>query len=118
MCGIAGYLNFDGQPASPVILKAMTDMLVHRGPDDEGHLVENGLALGHRRLSIIDLTPSGHQPMASRSGHLVISYNGEIYNYRELRLELEARGHAFHSESDTEVLLAALEEWDEGCLQR
>jgi asparagine synthase (glutamine-hydrolysing) len=118
MCGIAGYLNFDGQPASAVIVKAMTDMIVHRGPDDAGQLVEDGLALGHRRLSIIDLSPSGHQPMASASGHLVISYNGEIYNYRELRLELEIRGHKFRSESDTEVLLAGLEEWGEGCLQR
>jgi asparagine synthase (glutamine-hydrolysing) len=118
MCGIAGYLNFDGQPASPVILKAMTDMLVHRGPDDEGLLVEAELGLGHRRLSIIDLSPSGHQPMASASGHLVISYNGEIYNYRELRLDLETRRHSFRSESDTEVLLAALEEWGEDSLPR
>jgi len=118
MCGIAGYLNFDGQPASPVVLKAMTDMLVHRGPDDEGQLVEGGLALGHRRLSIIDLSRSGHQPMASRGGHLVISYNGEIYNYRELRLDLETRGHVFRSESDTEVLLAALEEWGSDALPR
>jgi asparagine synthase (glutamine-hydrolysing) len=118
MCGIAGYLNFDGQPASPVILKAMTDMLAHRGPDDEGHLVEGGLGLGHRRLSIIDLSPSGHQPMASRGGHLVVSFNGEIYNYRELRLELETHGYAFRSESDTEVLLAALEEWGEEALRR
>jgi asparagine synthase (glutamine-hydrolysing) len=118
VCGIAGYLNFDGQPASPVILKAMTDMLVHRGPDDEGLLVEGGLGLGHRRLSIIDLSPSGHQPMASRGGHLVISYNGEIYNYRELRLDLETCGHVFRSESDTEVLLAALEEWGSDALAR
>jgi asparagine synthase (glutamine-hydrolysing) len=118
MCGIAGYLNFEGQPASPVILKAMTDMLAHRGPDDEGHVVEAGLGLGHRRLSIIDLSPSGRQPMASGSGHLIISYNGEIYNYRELRLELETRRHRFRSESDTEVLLAALEEWGEDALSR
>jgi asparagine synthase (glutamine-hydrolysing) len=118
VCGIVGYLNFDGQPASPVIVKAMTDMLVHRGPDDEGQLVEGGLGLGHRRLSIIDLSPSGHQPMASRGGHLVISYNGEIYNYRELRLELETRRHMFRSESDTEVLLAALEEWGIEALPR
>ncbi|MDE5453008.1 asparagine synthase (glutamine-hydrolyzing) [Bradyrhizobium sp. CSA112] len=118
MCGIAGYLNFDGKPASPVILKAMTDMLVHRGPDDEGQLVEGGLGLGHRRLSIIDLYPTGHQPMASSGGHLVISFNGEIYNYRELRLELETLGYSFRSESDTEVLLSALEAWGEKALLR
>ena len=106
MCGVAGYVNFDGQPASPVIIKAMTDMIAHRGPDDEGHLIDGPVAIGHRRLSIIDLSPLGHQPMATRDGRLVISYNGEIYNYRELRLELEAKGHAFRSESDTEVLLA------------
>ena len=118
MCGIAGYLNFDGKPASPVILKAMTDMLVHRGPDDEGQLVEGALGLGHRRLSIIDLSPTGHQPMASSGGHLVISFNGEIYNYRELRLELETLGYSFRSESDTEVLLSALEAWGEEALLR
>jgi asparagine synthase (glutamine-hydrolysing) len=118
MCGIAGFLNFDGQPASPVVLKAMTDLLIHRGPDDEGHLIDGAVAIGHRRLSIIDLSPLGHQPMATRSGRFVISYNGEIYNYRELRMTLEARGHAFHSESDTEVLLGAYEEWGEECLTR
>ena len=118
MCGIAGYLNFDGRPASPVILKAMTDMIAHRGPDDEGHLIDGGVAIGHRRLSIIDLSPLGHQPMPTRDGKLVISFNGEIYNYRELRLELEAKGHAFRSESDTEVLLAAYQEWGDDCLTR
>src|SRR5690349_18858642 len=118
MCGVAGYLNLDGQAASPVILKAMTDMLVHRGPDDEGYLVEGPLGLGHRRLSIIDLSPMGHQPMASGSGHLVVSYSGEIYNYRELRVELERRRHSFRSESDTEVVLAALDEWGEDAIER
>jgi asparagine synthase (glutamine-hydrolysing) len=116
MCGIAGFINLDGQPASAVILKAMTDLLEHRGPDDEGQLVEGAVALGHRRLSIIDLSPLGRQPMTTRSGQLVISYNGEIY--RELRLQLQAMGHAFRSETDTEVLLAAYEQWGEDCLPR
>jgi asparagine synthase (glutamine-hydrolysing) len=118
MCGIAGFVNFDGQPASPVILKAMTDLLIHRGPDDEGHLIDGAVGIGHRRLSIIDLSPLGHQPMATRNGQFVISYNGEIYNYRELRMELQARGHSFCSESDTEVLLGAYEEWGVECLTR
>jgi asparagine synthase (glutamine-hydrolysing) len=118
MCGIAGFINLDGEPASAVVLKSMTDMLHHRGPDDEGQLVDGAVAIGHRRLSIIDLSPLGHQPMATRSGRHVISYNGEIYNYRELRMELEALGHAFRSESDTEVLLAAYEEWGDECLPK
>lgn len=118
MCGVAGYVNLDGQPASPVIIKAMTDMIAHRGPDDEGQLVDGAVAIGHRRLSIIDLSPLGHQPMATRDGRLIISFNGEIYNYRELRLDLESKGHAFRSESDTEVLLAAYEQWGDDCLPR
>jgi asparagine synthase (glutamine-hydrolysing) len=81
MCGIAGYVNLDGRPASPAIVKAMTDALAHRGPDGEGQLVHENAALGHRRLAIIDLSPLAHQPMAARGGDLVLSYNGEIYNF-------------------------------------
>lgn len=108
MCGVAGIFNRDGQPASRALLKRMTDALAHRGPDGEGHFVDGALALGHRRLAIIDLTPAGQQPMRTPDGRFVLSYNGEIYNYRELRIELEAQGHQFRSRSDTEVLLHLL----------
>ena len=90
MCGIAGFVNVDGAPASPVLLRRMTDAIAHRGPDGEGHWVEGGVAIGHRRLAIIDLSPAGHQPMISADHRYVLSYNGEIYNYRELRAELAA----------------------------
>lgn len=118
MCGIAGILNLDGSPASPVILRAMTDAIAHRGPDGEGGFADGALALGHRRLAIIDLTPAGHQPMASSDGAFVISYNGELYNFLELRADLEAKGHKFRSRSDTEVVLTALCEWGEDAVSR
>ncbi len=111
MCGVAGFLNRDGEPASSAIAQRMTDAIAHRGPDGDGLWVEGPAALGHRRLAIIDLSPAGAQPMQSRDGRYVISYNGEIYNYRELRVALEGRGRQFHSRSDTEVLLQALSEW-------
>lgn len=111
MCGIAGVLQLNGEPASQTILKRMTDAIAHRGPDGEGHYVDGPLGLGHRRLAIIDLSPGGHQPMATPDGRYVISYNGELYNYNELRIELEAQGHRFHTRSDTEVMLKALAHW-------
>ena len=118
MCGIAGILNLDQAPASPVLLKRMTDAQVHRGPDSEGQYIDGSLGLGHRRLSIIDLSPAGHQPMMSDDGRFVISYNGEVYNFAELRVELEALGHHFRSRSDTEVVLKALAQWDVGALDK
>lgn len=118
MCGIAGYVNLDGRPASPTILKAMTDALAHRGPDGEGQMVHGNVALGHRRLAIIDLSPLAHQPMVTRDGDLALTFNGEIYNYRELRPALEALGHGFRSQSDTEVLLEAVAEWGDDCVSR
>jgi len=118
MCGIAGYINLDGKPASPVILKAMTDAIAHRGPNGEGQWVQGGVALGHRRLSIIDLSALAHQPMSTRDGALTLTFNGEIYNFRELRTELQACGRSFHSQSDTEVLLQAWAEWGEACIPR
>jgi asparagine synthase (glutamine-hydrolysing) len=118
MCGIAGILNLDGEPASPVYLKKMAGAIAHRGPDGEGFFVDGSLGFAHRRLSIIDLTSGGHQPMLSPDGRYVISYNGEIYNFQELRLELEAAGHRFHSRSDTEVLLTAWAEWGMDALLR
>lgn len=113
MCGIAGQLNIDNSPVSPVILKRMTDVITHRGPDGEGHWIEGNIGLGHRRLAIIDLSPAGHQPMVSSESRFVLTYNGEIYNFRELRTELEAKGYHFHSKTDSEVVLYALCEWRE-----
>lgn len=118
MCGITGILNLDGQPVSPVILRKMTDALAHRGPDGEGFLTDGNAGLGHRRLAIIDLSPAGHQPMLTRDGRYALTYNGEIYNFQELRAELEALGHQFRSRSDSEVLLNAFTEWGESCLLR
>ena len=89
MCGVAGILNLDGASASPVALRRMTDAIAHRGPDGEGHYTDGALGLGHRRLAIIDLSPGGRQPMATPGGRYVISYNGEIYNFQELRTELQ-----------------------------
>jgi asparagine synthase (glutamine-hydrolysing) len=89
------------------MLGRMTDLLAHRGPDDRGLFIEGPIGLGFRRLSILDLAPSGHQPMISADGRHVIVFNGEIYNYVELRAQLQSRGHTFRSTGDTEVLLAA-----------
>ena len=118
MCGIAGFLSLDGEPASVVILRRMTDSIRHRGPDGEGQYVDGPLGLGHRRLAILDLSPAGHQPMMSSDGRYVLSYNGEIYNFLELRTELEAVGVQFRSRTDTEVLLAAWGHWGEAALRR
>lgn len=118
MCGIIGIVNFDDRPASPAILKKMTDMIAHRGPDGEGQYIDGDVGLGHRRLAIIDLSPAAHQPMATKDGRYVITYNGEIYNFRELRIELEAKGYRFHSSTDTEVALNAYVEWGAGAMNR
>lgn len=118
MCGLAGVLDRSGEPVSPVILKRMTDAIAHRGPDGEGHYINGPLGLGHRRLAIIDLSPAGHQPMATEDGRFVIAYNGEVYNFNELRVELEAVGHCFHSRTDSEVVLKALAQWGEKALNR
>ena len=118
MCGIAGFINKDGSPASERDLVAMCDAIVHRGPDDGGTLVEGEVGLGSRRLAIIDLSPAGHMPMESADRTLVVVYNGEIYNHEELRSELGALGHSFRSRTDTEVILAAYAQWGEECLSR
>src|SRR5688500_8385966 len=118
MCGIAGRINLRShRPVDQASIRQMCDWIRHRGPDDEGTLVDGEAGFGHRRLSIIDLSPGGHQPMVSRSGRYWIDFNGEIYNYLEIRAQLEARGYVFRSSSDTEVLLAAFEAWDVDCLQ-
>lgn len=118
MCGIAGLIHLDNNPVSPVILQRMTDAIAHRGPDGEGHWIEGNVGLGHRRLAIIDLSPAGHQPMASVSQRFVLSYNGEVYNFRELRAELEALGHQFRSRTDSEVVLNSLIAWGPKALER
>ena len=118
MCGVAGFVRLDGAPASRELLRAMTDRIAHRGPDGEGQWVEGPVGLGHRRLAIIDTSPAGAQPMHSADGRYVLSYNGEVYNFRELRAELERAGHRFRSEGDTEVVLLALAEWGVGALDR
>lgn len=118
MCGIAGIIELGGDAVSPPILQRMTDAIAHRGPDGEGHWIEGPVGFGHRRLAIIDLSPGGHQPMISADHRYVITYNGEIYNFRELRAELQAAGYWFRSQSDTEVLLHALAHWGTDALVR
>src|SRR5438874_902919 len=106
MCGIAGIFEFDSAArADSRLLERMTNLIAHRGPDDWGHVLRGNVGLGHRRLSIIDLSPGGHQPMSSEDGRVWITYNGECYNYRELAARLRARGNRLRSNSDTEVLL-------------
>ena len=92
MCGITGLIYTNNAPVSPVVLKTMTDSIAHRGPDGEGHWIDGNVGIGHRRLAVIDLSPAGHQPMITKDNRYVLSYNGEIYNFRELRGELEAKG--------------------------
>ena len=118
MCGITGIFNLNGQPVSPVILRQMTDALAHRGPDGEGFYTDSFLGLGHRRLAIIDLSAAGHQPMMTADGQHILTYNGEIYNFQELRVELQALGYTFRSRTDSEVLLYAYAEWGEKALDR
>ncbi len=143
MCGIAGIYSQAGSPANPRVVAAMIRAQAHRGPDGQGAVFidptgkedpissrgieatgrsqpssRHSLALGHCRLAILDLTPLGHQPMSSEDGCCWVTYNGEIYNYLELRDALRAKGHRFCSNTDTEVLLAAYREWGEDCLAR
>lgn len=118
MCGIAGIVHLDGAPASPVLVKRMTDAIAHRGPDGEGQYIEGPVGLGHRRLAIIDLSPAGHQPMVTRDGRYVLTYNGEIYNFQEIRAELESLRYQFRSKTDSEVLLYAFAEWGRKALER
>src|SRR5262245_62491479 len=110
MCGILGYAGPQVGLERPAFESAL-ELLAHRGPDDDGVFSAPGVLLGHRRLSIIDLSPAGHQPMIDADSGAVVTYNGEIYNYLELREELESRGHRFRSATDTEVLLKAYLEW-------
>jgi asparagine synthase (glutamine-hydrolysing) len=117
MCGICGVFNFGtGAPADRVALKRATDAMAHRGPDDEGFYLQGEVALGNRRLSIIDL-PGGHQPISNEDETIWITFNGEIYNHRDLRADLLERGHEFRTSSDTESIIHLYEQYDLACLE-
>ena len=113
MCGIVGQLNFDSEPVCSKILHKMTDVISHRGPDGKGVWIDKNVGFGHCRLSIIDLSTAANQPMLSGDGRYALTYNGEIYNFKEIRNQLKDCGYQFFSESDTEVVLNALIEWGE-----
>ena len=132
MCGICGIINFNRKPVEEIQIKSMMLKIKHRGPDDEGSFFSSSIALGFVRLSILDLTIQGHQPMFSSviklqnpkiensvsDGRYVIIYNGEVYNYIELRVELESKGYRFKSNTDTEVFLNSFIQWGEKCLKK
>lgn len=118
MCGIAGLLRFDGAAIDADTLCQMTNAIAHRGPDGEGHYIHQQIGLGHRRLAIIDLSEAGRQPMSNEDGTIWVTFNGEIYNFMEVRNELLRKGHVFCSQSDTEVIVHAYEEWGVDCLSR
>ena len=117
MCGIVGIWNLDDRPIDRSELDKFTDSLSHRGPDGRGIYLDSivSLGLGHRRLSILDLTPKGQQPMSYANGRYWITHNGELYNFIELQKELTSLGYKFKSNSDTEVILAAYVEWGKDC---
>jgi len=116
MCGIVGIYNFSSEPITESIIKKMADSIVHRGPDDEGIYQDNRVLLGHRRLSIIDLTSMGHQPMTNENGDIWIVFNGEIYNYLQLNILLEKKGHKIRSRCDTETIIHCYEEFGFDCV--
>ena len=124
MCGIAGFWRDNDDQSTDWLEKTVSTMantLVHRGPDDSGTWVDRavGVAFGHRRLSIIDVSKAGHQPMISADGRFIITYNGEIYNFQKLRQQLEKKGHRFRGHSDTEVMLASFVHWGvESCVKK
>jgi asparagine synthase (glutamine-hydrolysing) len=118
MCGIAGVWRLDGAVVEPSTLSQMIGAIAHRGPDAEGCHLDGGVGLGHRRLAIIDLSPNGRQPMCNEDSTIWITYNGEIYNFQEIKDELEAKGHIFRSQTDTEMVIHAYEEWGVDCLSR
>jgi len=117
MCGICGVRRFDGGPVEEGVLRAMRDVMAHRGPDDEGLYLSEGVGLGHRRLSVIDLA-TGHQPMFNENGTVCIVFNGEIYNHLDVRTELERLGHRYITRSDTESIIHAYEEDGTACVHR
>jgi asparagine synthase (glutamine-hydrolysing) len=118
MCGIVGAWQLDGRAVDPASIENMRDTLIHRGPNDAGLWVDGPIGLGHRRLSIMDLSEAGRMPMCSPDGLVQSVFNGEIYNFRALRADLEAKGHRFRSEGDSEVVLRAYEQWGADCFNR
>src|SRR5690349_20853324 len=116
MCGIAGILNLRREPVQEKMLRGMTDCLAHRGPDSDGVFLDQEVALGHRRLSIIDLSSSANQPFTDNSGRYVLIFNGEMYNFQEVKAQLT--DYHFKTTSDTEVLLAAYAKWGVECIHR
>jgi asparagine synthase (glutamine-hydrolysing) len=118
MCGIAGALDRSGGPIPIALLRRMSDVIAHRGPDGEGHYADGPVGLANRRLAIIDPRPEGDQPMVDATGDYVITYNGELYNFRELRAELERAGRRFRNGTDTEVVLNAYAQWGPACVER
>jgi len=117
MCGISGIYNTDGRPIDKKLLKKVNNTLIHRGPDDEGYYVNGSIGLGHRRLSIIDLD-TGRQPMGNQEGSIQVVFNGEIYNFLELRKQLQSKGHKFITQSDTETIVYAYQEWGENFVDK
>ena len=117
MCGISGIISKSGHIIDPLLIGNMNDCIAHRGPDDDGVFFNRNVSLGHRRLAIIDLSKDGHQPMTYRQRYTMV-FNGEIYNYIELREDLKSAGYSFSSKSDTEVILAAYDYWGEHCVSR
>src|ERR1051326_7444283 len=111
MCGIAGVCNASGEPVPERLIRRMTAAIAHRGPDGEGAWCNGPVALGNRRLAILDLSEAAAQPFVNEGGSVVVTYNGCIYNFRDLSGELEELGHRFRSTSDTEVIVHAYEEW-------
>jgi asparagine synthase (glutamine-hydrolysing) len=119
MCGICGQYNFGtGRPVDPTVIRGMMDTIAHRGPDDSGMHIAGPLGLGFRRLAILDLSPAGHQPMSDEQESVWVVFNGEIYNFRELRRELEDKGHRFKSNCDTEVIVRGYKQWGDAVLGR
>ena len=111
MCGICGIVDYGDRPISPALVDRMRDVMVRRGPDDAGTEVRPHVGLGHRRLSILDLSARGRQPMSNEDGSVLLVFNGEIYDFEHLRRELDAAGHRFESHTDSEVLVHGYEEW-------
>src|SRR5262245_33731370 len=111
MCGIFGVWNWNGAPVVLDDVIDARDTLEHRGPDDAGHYISGSVALAHRRLSIVDLSPAGRMPMSNETGDVWATFNGEIYNYQELRGRLIALGHQFRSQTDSETIIHAYEQW-------
>jgi asparagine synthase (glutamine-hydrolysing) len=118
MCGIVGVFNLNGEPFALSNLKQMSEAIAHRGPDGDGYFIDNHIGLAHKRLAILDVSSKGAQPMTSKDGNWVITFNGCIYNYLELKQELQAKGHSFISTTDTEVIVEGLAEYGPSFFER